>query len=126
MPRKRGPDPGWIALQRERFGPEYRYIPPDRICTAGDLIPGIMKSMGLEAENRLAEISKAWESLAGKSNAEHSRPGRWEKGLLVVYVDHHVWLNELKRYATAPLLQKLQTKFGKSAVKQIRFEMDPG
>lgn len=125
MPAKPKVDAGWLQLQRERYGPEYRYIPKDRICTAGDLIPDLMKKMGLEAESRLSEIEKSWTDLAGPANAAHARPGRWEKGLLVVYVDHHVWLNELKKFASAPLLKKLQAKFGKTAVRQLRFEMDP-
>lgn len=125
MARKPKPDPGWLALQRERYGPEYRYIPPDKIRTAGDLVPGIMKSMGMEAETRLVEIKRVWEELAGKANAQHSRPGRWERGLLVVYVDHHLWLNELKQMASASLLKKLQSRLGKSVVRQLRFEMDP-
>ena len=123
--KRNTPNPGWLRLQRERFGPDYRYIPPDHIRTSGDLVPGIMKSMGMEAETRLAEICKSWEEFAGKTNAGHARPGRWEKGLLVVYVDHHVWLNEMKRVASAPLLKKLQERFGKTAVRQLRFEMDP-
>ena len=118
-------EPGWVRLQRERYGPRYRYIPPDNVRTAGDFIPGIMKSMGLEAETRLSEICACWEELAGKGNAAHARPGRWEKGLLVVYVDHHVWLNEMKRVVSAPLLKKLQERFGRAAVRQLRFEMDP-
>lgn len=126
MPSKPKVDPGWLRLQRERFGPDYRYIPPDITRTAGDLVPGIMRKMGLESESRLAEIDRVWEEMAGKANAEHARPGRWEKGLLVIYVDHHLWLNELKRFASAPLLKKLQERFGRSAVRQIRFEMDPG
>ncbi|WFB37289.1 DUF721 domain-containing protein [Kiritimatiellota bacterium B12222] len=118
-------DPGWLQLQRERYGPHYRYVPPNNTCTAGDLVAGIMKKMGLESESRLAEITKEWENLAGKANATHARPGRWDKGILVVYVDHHLWLNELKRYASAPLLKKLQERFGKTVVRQLRFEMDP-
>jgi predicted nucleic acid-binding Zn ribbon protein len=125
MPAKPKVDAGWLQLQRERYGAGYRYIPPDKICTAGDLIPGLMKKMGLEAESRLSEIEKVWPELAGKANAAHARPGRWEKGLLVVYVDHHVWLNELKKFASATLLKKLHERFGKTAVRQLRFEMDP-
>lgn len=125
MASRSKPDPGWLQLQRERYGPGYRYVPPANIRTAGDMVSGIMKSMGLEAESRLSDITAVWEELAGKTNAQHARPGRWEKGLLVVYVDHHVWLNELKRMATVPLLKKLQQRFGKSAVRQLRFEMDP-
>lgn len=118
-------DSGWLQLQRERYGPDYRYIPPDKTCTAGDLIPGLMKKLGLESESRLTSIEGVWLDFAGKANAAHSRPGRWEKGLLVVYVDHHVWLNEFKQVAAGPLLKKLQERFGKTAVRQLRFEMDP-
>lgn len=125
MPPKPNVDPGWLQLQRERYGSHYRYIPPANIRQAGDLIPGVLKKMGLESESRLSDISKCWEDIAGTTNASHSRPGRWEKGVLTVYVDHHVWLSELKRVASASLLKRLQERMGKSAVRQLRFEMDP-
>jgi predicted nucleic acid-binding Zn ribbon protein len=84
-----------------------------------------MKGFGLEDSSRLADIQKAWPDLAGKTNAEQSRPGKLEGGVLCIYVDHHMWLNELKRTLAPMLLKKLQERFGKKNVKRLRFEITP-
>jgi predicted nucleic acid-binding Zn ribbon protein len=126
MPSKRKIDAGWLAVQRERYGPGFEPEPVKRIHQAGDLVNGILKKMGLEAESRIAEISAVWEDLAGAANAQHSRPGKWEKGILTVYVDHPLWMSEMKRFATRALEKRLQEKYGVRAVKRVRFELDPG
>lgn len=124
--RRRKPDPGWLALQRERFGAAYRPLPPRETHRAGELVDGVMKHLGLESDTRLAEITAVWEEVAGKANAEHSRPGTWERGVLTVYVDHHVWLSEMQRFAGRALEKRLQERFGKDALRRIRFRIDPG
>lgn len=124
--RRKKINPGWLALQRERYGPEYRYIPPDQVRRAGDLVPKVLKGLGMESQSRLAEMSKAWPELAGRANAQHSRPGTWENGVLTVYVDHHVWLAELQRFAGKALEKRLKDAFGADAVRRVRFEIDPG
>lgn len=126
MSSRRKINPGWLALQRERYGPEYRYIPRDHIREAGELVPKVLKGLGMESDARLADIGEQWEALAGRANAEHSRPGTWEKGVLTVYVDHHVWLAELQRFAGKALEKRLRKTFGADAVRRVRFEIDPG
>ena len=123
--RRKKIDRGWLAVQRERYGPGFRPQPAQNTRQAGDLVDGVMKRMGMEADTRLAEISAVWEELAGASNAEHSRPGRWERGILTVYVDHHVWLAEMQRFATRALEKRLKERFGAKAVKRVRFQLDP-
>lgn len=125
MPRKAGPDPGWLQIQRERFGPDYQPPHARSECRAGDVIPKVLKNLGLQSESRLREITAVWPEVAGQSNAAHSHPGRWEKGILTIFVDHHLWLNELKTVAAPSLLKRLQERMGKGAVKQLRFEMAP-
>jgi len=125
MASRRKINAGWLALQRERYGPAYRYIPPDDIREAGSYVPGVLKKMGMEAESRLSDITACWEEVAGKANADHSRPGRWERGVLTIYVDHHLWLAELQRFAACALEKRLREKFGARAVRKLRFEIDP-
>jgi predicted nucleic acid-binding Zn ribbon protein len=125
MPSRKKPDPGWLQVQRERYGPDYRVPPKHSIQTAGDLVGGVLKKFGLETSAQLGEFQKAWPELAGKDNAAHSRPGSLERGILTIYVDHHVWLNEMKRVASASLKKRLQARFGTRKVKDLRFVMTP-
>jgi predicted nucleic acid-binding Zn ribbon protein len=123
--RRKKTDRGWLTLQRERYGPDFRPQPAHNTHAAGDLVNGVMKKFGMEADTRLAEITAVWEELAGEANAAHSRPGRWERGTLTVYVDHHVWLAEMQRFATRALESRLQERFGAQTVRRIRFQLDP-
>jgi len=125
MPGKPKLNPGWLQVQRERYGHGYRYVPPNSTRQAGELVPGVLKKFGLQDESRLREITAVWPEICGEANAAHSTPGRLEKGRLTVYVDHHVWLAELKRMAKKSITAALQKKFGKSAVRSVAFEMNP-
>ncbi len=122
------PDPGWQQLQRERYhlAADYTFKPPPRIHRLDQIMPDVLKDMGLESESRLAELSPVWEALVGKANAKHSRPGRWEAGRLTVYVDHNVWLAEMQRFASRTLLKRIRERFGAESVRELRFTIDPG
>jgi len=125
MPARRKPDPGWVQIQRERYGPDYRIPSPHRLHVAGDLVGNVLKKFGLAASADLEEIRKAWLDTAGKVNADHSSPGKLEKGTLTIYMDHHVWLNEMKRVVAPSLLKKLQQRHGNAKIKRLRFEITP-
>jgi hypothetical protein len=117
---------GWLALQRERYGPDYRPPPEKNIHAVGDLVSGVLQDFGLANEWRIAELKQLWPDLVGKANAARSRPGRWENGWLTVYVSHHLWLNEMKRILPQALLKRLRTQYGEDQVQGLSFEMDPG
>ena len=126
--KKHKVDGGWLQMQRERhdLGPEYMPPPPKRMHMLAEVMPGVMKGMGLESPMRVSDLEPKWADLVGATNANHSRPGKWEKGVLTIYVDHNVWLAELKRNASVAILKRLKTLYGKDAPKSLRFQIDPG
>jgi predicted nucleic acid-binding Zn ribbon protein len=91
----------------------------------GDILPAIMKKLGLEAEQWLMSLQPEWVDLMGPAVAKHTRPGRMDRKRLVVFVDSSVWLNELKRFGRTELLDKLQARFGKDKIESVSLEMDP-
>lgn len=122
------PDPGWQQLQRERFhlSRDYFFQAPPRVHRLNELMPEVLKDMGFESESRLAELTPVWESVVGKANAKHSRPGCWEKGCLTIYVDHNVWLAEMKRFGSGMILTRIRERFGEASVRELKFGIDPG
>jgi predicted nucleic acid-binding Zn ribbon protein len=122
------PDPGWQQLQRERYhlSEDYVFKPPPRISRLDQVMPDVLRDMGLESASRLSEIKPVWEELVGKANAKHSRPGVWENGRLTIYVDHNVWLAEMQRFGSRTILSRLQSRFGAEAVTELKFTIDPG
>jgi predicted nucleic acid-binding Zn ribbon protein len=126
--RRRGKfNKGKWEVERERSRVEDRRPrPPPRDATpVGEIIPQLMKKLGVESEHWQEVLSGSWEKLAGKAVAKHTRPGRFEKGTLVVFVDSSVWLNELSRYGKDDLLANLQKTFGADRIKAVRFQLDP-
>jgi len=122
------PDPGWQQLQRERFDltPQDRLPSAARVQAFGDLMPEVLKGMGLESMSRLSELQPRWAEIVGAANARQSRPGRWENGVLVIYVRHNVWLAEMKRFGAQAILKRVRAQFGLDAVRELRFQIDPG
>lgn len=122
------PNPGWQQLQRERFhlASDYAFKPPPRISRLNEVMPDVLKEMGLESESRVGDLAPVWEDLVGKANAKHSRPGRWEEGKLTIYVDHNVWLAEMQRFGSRTILKRVRERFGADSVRELRFIIDPG
>ncbi len=69
-------------------------------------------------------VEQEWDGLAGSTIARHAHPVRLERKMLVVAVDSSVWMNELIRYERAPLLARLQEKYGADRIKTIQFQAD--
>ena len=53
------------------------------------------------------------------------RPAHLENKILLVYVSHPAWIMELRGPMTAEILRRLQTKFGATDLKNLRFAVDP-
>jgi hypothetical protein len=118
---------GRWQVEKERFHLD-SYQPAQGVEDAagiGDVVAGIMKSLGLEGMHWLNILEEEWTRLVGDAVAKHSRPGRMEKKTLTVFVDNSVWLNELLRYGRKQMLENLQKRFGKEKIGSIRLVLDP-
>ena len=94
-------------------------------ATPADLIPGLMKRIGLDSSLWLQELEAEWGTLVGEALSKHTRPGRVDQGRLTVFVDSSVWLNELARYGQKELVDKLQERFGRAKIRKVTFSLDP-
>ena len=126
--RNRTPfNPGHWEIERERARienprPPHAYTEPSRL---GDVIPGLMRRLGMDEEHDLSLLREEWPALVGGAVAAHTRAGRWEGGALVVFVDSSVWLYELERTGRKPLLANVQTRLGRDRVQSVVFRLDP-
>ena len=87
------------------------------------LVPTVMKQLGLEKRLHESQVQFLWPQIVGADIARHAQPVSLRKGLLVVAVDHPVWLQELSRYHKPLLLQKVHERVGRSAVRDIVFRI---
>ncbi|HUJ72312.1 MAG TPA: DUF721 domain-containing protein [Verrucomicrobiae bacterium] len=87
------------------------------------LVPAVMKQLGLEQRLQRSQVFYLWADIVGPDIARHARPVSLRDGLLVVAVDHPVWLAELVRYDKPLILTKVRERIGKKAVRDIRFRI---
>ena len=87
------------------------------------LVPSVMKGLGLEKRLHESQIHFLWPHIVGTDVARHAQPVSLRRGLLIVAVDHPVWLHELSRYHKPLLLQKVHERLGKNAVRDIVFRI---
>lgn len=100
-------------------------LPKVRVRRPDQLIPNLLKRMGLEARFWEEELIKEWTVLVGEQVAQHTRPGGVESGTLVVFVRHPAWLSELSRYGQKQILANIQNRFGTDRIKRLRLQLDP-
>jgi predicted nucleic acid-binding Zn ribbon protein len=90
---------------------------------ASQLVPQVMKKLGLEERLQQSQVFYLWSEIVGSENARHAQPVSLRNGLLVVACDHPMWLEELSRYHKPAILRKVQERIGKKAVRDIRFRI---
>ncbi len=79
-----------------------------------------MKDLGLEQRLHESQIFFQWPDIVGADNAQHCQPISLRNGKLVITVTHSGWVQAF--WSLKPmLLQKLQARVGKQAVRDIVF-----
>lgn len=84
------------------------------------LIPAVMKSLGLEQRLHESQVFFHWAEIVGADNARHCQPHSLRNGKLVINVTHSGWVQAF--WSLKPMmLQKIQARIGKQAVRDIVF-----
>ena len=116
----------YSEIERERYRLLDETPPgPQDATSFSQIVPSVMKRMGLEEELWKQQIIEEWVELVGPQVARHARPGPVDRMTLVIFVNSSVWLNELSRYGQTKILEKVQARFGDRTVKRIRLQLDP-
>ena len=89
----------------------------------GEILPGLLKELRLDARQAEAEVVKVWNDLIDPVVTAHAQPANLHKGTLFVNVDSSVWLTEIVRYRRKEIIERLQHSFGKSVVQKISFRI---
>lgn len=103
---------------------EWRGFPERRegrpLVAVAEAIQSLVGKLGLTERINEGDILAAWRDIVGDFLAQHSRPSRLVNGVLHVQVMQSSVRYELDRTWRPIILQKLQSRFGKNAVKEIR------
>ena len=127
MNRRKSYNKGRWQVARERFHLEDTEPPaPDPGARPLDgLVADALRDMKLDAHAQVSQVAAAWPGLVGPQLAANTRPAHLENKLLTVFVSHPMWLMELRGAPTAEILARLQEKFGRNVVQNIRWSIDP-
>jgi hypothetical protein len=106
----------WRGLPEEPF-------PKDTAAAVGGLVESVLGKLGLKTRIREEEIKAAWKEVVGDFLDRHSAPAALEIGTLIVHVLQPTVHFELERVWKRKLLLKLQERFGKTTVREIRFRL---
>ena len=127
MNRRKFYNKGQWQVARERFHIA-DFQPPAADAGAlplGALVSEALKGMKLDDHAQVAQIAAAWPELVGPQLAANTRPAQLENKILLVYVSHPMWLMELRGAPSAEILSRLQARFGKTTLANLRFAIDP-
>jgi len=126
MPEKRNVVAARARVLAQWRGVDYAPLEKARATPArrpGEVLPGLLKELRLDARQAEAEVVKVWNSLIDPAVTAHAQPANLHKGTLFVNVDHNAWLSEIVRYRRKEILERLQNSFGKSVVQKISFRI---
>ena len=91
-----------------------------RFSRIGDILPAVLKSVGLDQKLKEREILSIWPTVVGPEIAARTEAMKIEKGVLYVYVEHPAWLQEL-HFMEKQICQKLRAKAPDIKLERIRF-----
>ncbi|HLB34141.1 MAG TPA: DUF721 domain-containing protein [Chthoniobacterales bacterium] len=114
-----------ISSLRQRVLQEWRGLPEkklfDRSIVITDVLPKVLHKLGLDTRIKEDEIIGTWRELVGDFLATHSEPLQLVRGILYVRVIQPTIRYELDRVWKPDVLRKLQERFGKKTIRDVKF-----
>jgi predicted nucleic acid-binding Zn ribbon protein len=116
------------AALRARVIAEWRGLPDrkpkaDRWNAPGELLPKLMKELGLSERLRETEVFDAWKQIVGDFIAAHSAPVSLKTGVLHVRVLQPSLHYQFETISKAEILRKLKQRFGGRVIRDVRFRI---
>ena len=91
------------------------------------LVEQMLKRLKLPDQNLWQEeLEKVWSQVVPPEFATVVRPGKWEHGVLYLFVANNARLFELQRFHLKAIETGLRRHFDATRLKQVRVMIDPG
>ena len=113
---------------RARVIAEWRGLPEaaerkDRCSLVSDVLHKLLPRLGLNERLSEQQVKEAWLEVVGAFLAQHSVPAALSGGILTVQVLQPSVRYELERNWKSEILQKLQARFGKKVIREVKFRI---
>lgn len=92
-----------------------RPLGPSRL---GDVLRAALERLPFARQLADYALWAHWDAVAGPTVAQHARPTRLERGLLVLTVDSVEWMQELQ-FLKHELRERLNARLGRPTVRDI-------
>lgn len=89
----------------------------------GDLLPGVLKELGLEEKLEEGRLRREWPRIVGEAIARRSMPVRARGATLIVEVQNNVWMNEIQ-FHRREIVRKIRKEFPRLKIEDIRLELE--
>ncbi|HEY4715796.1 MAG TPA: DUF721 domain-containing protein [bacterium] len=90
------------------------------IYSIGEVIPKVIKSLGLEKKSKQVDAMLLWKEIVGERVSEKSMPIGISRGILKISVCSSSWMNELQMMKPE-IMEKVGKKVGINIIKDVRF-----
>lgn len=87
----------------------------------GDLLGTILARYGYAQRTALEELERAWDESASERIKKHTRLGALRRGVLEVFVDNAVLLQQLDGFEKENLLQRMRERVRHNKLEGLRF-----
>jgi predicted nucleic acid-binding Zn ribbon protein len=91
-----------------------------KFTKVGDLLPSILKQLGLEKRFKEQHVLTLWPSVVGDELASRTKATKIDRGVLYVRVDHGAWLQEL-HFIEEAIIKKFRILEPGVTINKIRF-----
>lgn len=105
---------------------EWRGLPQEEtdfstIKTVEEILPSLLKSLGVSSRLEESEVRSAWREIVGEFLGAHSEPTGLKNGVLFVRVHQPSVRFELQTAWKTKILEALRRRFEGTSIREIRF-----
>lgn len=95
----------------------------DRCLQVADILEKLIPKLGLKERLGEEQVRDAWKEIVGEFISSNASPAGLSSGVLGIQVLQPSLRYELERNWKGEILQKLQARFGKKAIREVRFRI---
>ena len=89
----------------------------------GDLLPGVLKELGLEGRLEEGRLREQWPRIVGEAIARKSRPLTVRGVTLIIEVVNNVWMNEIQ-FHRSEIIRKIHEEIPMLKIEDIRLKLE--
>jgi predicted nucleic acid-binding Zn ribbon protein len=103
-----------VPSSRSSFSPPQ----PERL---GEILSRLFAARGWGRRHERVKLEETWIDIAGASGASHTRVGSLRRGVLEIFVDSAVLLQEMAHFQKRSLLEQLRSRLPSMVINNLRF-----